>query len=296
LTLHDISSEGRALVSRDTMRSGAIGRAPGEQNERDLSWQDWSVPVDLSSDGRTMLFIEAGEAGGGDYAVFLRGTNGTPAVLLGKGSGRALSPDGNWVLALRQDASPPDFVLLPTGVGQQRALTVPGIIPSNGFFLPDSKHVVFGGHEPNKGARLYQVELSGGSARAISPEGLSLAGPHALSPDGKVLAALSNSRIVLQPVDGGEFRIVPGTKPGETPVRWTDDGKSLLVALRGPTQTELYRVDVVSGSRTLVHSFKPADSAGVNYVSAPSLSADQNSYVFGYSRVLSDLFIVDQLR
>ena len=27
------------------MRAGAIGMAPGENKERDLSWQDWTVPV-----------------------------------------------------------------------------------------------------------------------------------------------------------------------------------------------------------------------------------------------------------
>src|SRR5439155_14593760 len=71
LTLHDASTSGRALISRDAMRSGAIGLAPGENKERDLSWQDWTVPVDISEDAKLVLFIEAGEAGGGEYAVFI---------------------------------------------------------------------------------------------------------------------------------------------------------------------------------------------------------------------------------
>ena len=120
LTLHDVGAGGRALISRDALRAGAIGLAPGENKERDLSWQDWTVPIDISEDGKLMLFIEAGEAGGGEYAVFSRDTNGTSAVRLGQGSGEALSPDGKWALVLRQNMSPPDFVLLPTGVGQQQ--------------------------------------------------------------------------------------------------------------------------------------------------------------------------------
>src|SRR5438034_733444 len=83
LTLHDVGVGGRALISRDAMRAGAIGMAPGENKERDLSWQDWTVPIDISEDGRLILFIEAGEAGGGDYAVFSRDTNGKSAVRLG---------------------------------------------------------------------------------------------------------------------------------------------------------------------------------------------------------------------
>ena len=58
--------------------------APGESKERDLSWQDWTVPTDISDRRKTMLFIEAGEAGGGDYAVFTRDTNGNSAVRLGR--------------------------------------------------------------------------------------------------------------------------------------------------------------------------------------------------------------------
>ena len=115
LTLHDVGADGRALISRDALRAGAIGLAPGETKERDLSWQDWRVPIDISGDGKVLLFIEAGEAGGGDYAVFTRDTTGTSAVRLGEGSANAFSPDGKWALVLRQNMSPPDFVLLPTG-------------------------------------------------------------------------------------------------------------------------------------------------------------------------------------
>src|SRR6266567_3197590 len=147
LTLHDTSTGGRALISRDALRAGAIGLIPGETKERDLSWQDWTVPGALSEDGKLLLFIEAGEAGGGEYAVFTRETNSNSAVRLGQGSARALSPDGQWALVLRQNLSPPDFVLLPTGVGQQRALPTGNVIPSFGQFLPDGKSIVFAGHE-----------------------------------------------------------------------------------------------------------------------------------------------------
>src|SRR5437667_10590322 len=135
LTLHDASTSGRALISRDAMRSGAIGLAPGENKERDLSWQDWTVPVDISEDAKLVLFIEAGEAGGGEYAVFSRETKGASAVRLGQGSANAFSPDGKWALVLRQNMSPPDFVLLPTGVGQQRTLHTSNVVPSGGQFF-----------------------------------------------------------------------------------------------------------------------------------------------------------------
>jgi hypothetical protein len=111
LTLHDVGTGGRALISRDAMRAGAIGLAPGENKERDLSWQDWTVPNDISEDGKLVLFVEAGEAGGGEYAAFSRETNGASAVRLGEGLPLSLSPDGKLALVLRQNISPPELGL-----------------------------------------------------------------------------------------------------------------------------------------------------------------------------------------
>ncbi|HEY3215743.1 MAG TPA: protein kinase, partial [Candidatus Eisenbacteria bacterium] len=68
ITLHDISKDGKVLISRDSERSGILGLAPGETKERDLSWLDVSVVADLSSDGKTLLFNEQGWAGGSTYA------------------------------------------------------------------------------------------------------------------------------------------------------------------------------------------------------------------------------------
>src|SRR5208282_690525 len=60
LTLHDISKDSRVLFSRDDLRAGMIGLAPGETKERDLSWHDWSVPRDISDDGKLVSFDETG--------------------------------------------------------------------------------------------------------------------------------------------------------------------------------------------------------------------------------------------
>src|SRR5438309_5401754 len=135
LTLHDVTSGGRALISRDAMRAGAIGLAPGETKERDLSWQDWTVPIDVSEDGKLILFIEAGEAGGGEYAVFSRDTTGTSAVRLGQGSANALSPDGKWVEVLHQTSTPLVFVLLPSGVGGRRGFPTGKVFPAGRHFF-----------------------------------------------------------------------------------------------------------------------------------------------------------------
>ena len=297
LTLHDAGAGGRALVSRDALRAGAVGVMAGERQQRDLSWQDWTVPVALSDDGKLLLFVEAGEAGGGDYAVFARETNASSAVRLGQGTGRALSPDGHWALVLRQNLSPPDFVLLPTGVGQQRALPAGNIIPSRGGeFLPDGKGLLFDGHEAGRASRIYVMSLDGGPPRAISPEGFSLRGNNSLSPDGKRIAALASDGISVVPLEGGEPRHLPGSQAGDLPLRWTKDGSALLLGFRGETSCPVSRFDVKTGARTPWKAFSVSDLAGVIGSSCPLLAADEEHYVFGYTRSLSDLFVVEHLK
>jgi len=295
LTLHDVGAGGRALISRDALRAGAIGLAPGESKERDLSWQDWTVPHALSADGKVVLFTEAGEAGGGEYAVFIRDTNGGSAVRLGEGSSTALSPDGRWALVLRQNMSPPDFVLLPTGVGQKRPLPTGNVIPNHAQFLPDSKRLLLDGHEPGHFSRVYLMNLEGGQPRAITPEGFSLWGV-ALSPDGKQLAVRSSDGIALVPVDGGEPQIVRNSQPGDLLLRWARDGTTLLVGERGETSCPVSRLDVQSGARTIWKTFSVPDSAGITSVACGVLAADDEHYVFGYVRSLSDLFLVEHLK
>ena len=295
LTLHDTSAGGRALISRDALRAGAVALVPGETKERDLSWQDWTVPAALSEDGKTLLFTEAGEAGGGDYAVFVRDTNGTSAVRLGQGTARSLSPDGKWALVLRQNATPPEFVLLPTGVGQQRPLPTGKIIPRFGQFLPDSNELLFDGHEDGHASRIYVMSLSSGQPRAITAEGFSLR-PHSLAPDGKRIATVTGGGIAILSLDGGEPQMVRGSQPGDQLLRWTQNGQTLLVGRRGETSCPVSRLDLQTGARTMWRVFSPADIAGVVGAACPFFSADEQHYVFGYTRNLSDLFLVEHLK
>ena len=86
---------------------------------------------------RTLVFGEEGEGGGPGYATFLRKTDGSPAIRLGTGEGLALSADGRWVIAQKQE-SPSQLVLMPTGAGAVRVLTKDDITHTDARFLPAS--------------------------------------------------------------------------------------------------------------------------------------------------------------
>ncbi|MGH9317795.1 MAG: protein kinase domain-containing protein, partial [Thermoanaerobaculia bacterium] len=98
-TLHDVSRDGRVLLARDSVRARMVVLPRGETSERDLSWLDLSAVNDISADGRTVLFGEQGEGGGGTGVVYVRKTDGSPPVRLGEGYALALSPDKKWALA-----------------------------------------------------------------------------------------------------------------------------------------------------------------------------------------------------
>ncbi len=164
--MFDIDKGGRILTERLLGRTRMIGRAPGETREKDLSWLSESSPVDISPDGKTVLFNE----GGGDAraGVYLRRMDGSPAVRLGDGQALALSPDGKWALCRSGD----ETVLLPTGAGQGRAIKVPQIeFSGGGTFSPDGKRVLLTGRAASeRSGRLYAVTLEGGKALPVTPE------------------------------------------------------------------------------------------------------------------------------
>ena len=137
-SLHDIAPDGRVLIARTDDRGGISVRVPGEAVERELSWLDAPNLVDMSSDGRRVLFYELGVGGGPQGSVYLRGTDGSPAVRLGDGQALALSPDGRW--AVVQTAST-HLDLIPTGAGSSRRLEPPGLTLLGARWLPDGQRV-----------------------------------------------------------------------------------------------------------------------------------------------------------
>src|SRR5262249_26734336 len=143
--LYDLDRRGQALLARETDRWSLMGRAPAEAHERDLSWHDQSEGVDLSRDGSLVLFNERGARGDENGSIYLRRTDGAPAVRLGEGVPLALSPDGAFVLARHQQRDDA-LVVLPTGPGERRVLEHSGLVGYwDAAFGPDGRSFAFVG-------------------------------------------------------------------------------------------------------------------------------------------------------
>ncbi len=295
LTLQDIGRDGRVLLARDNVRREVSGATQAASKERDLTWLDWSFPADLSADGKMLLLTEAGEGGGAAYSVYVRPTDGSPAIRLGDGQGLALSPDQKWV-ASSPLRSPEELILLPTKAGEPKQVAGGGIIHYQARWLPDGKRILFAGSEPGHGVRLYVQEISGGKPQAITPEGVAtLAYPP--SPDGKVVAAIGpDQKGYLYPTHGGEPRPIQGLSDADAPISWDADGRGLYIYERGSLPAQVHHLDVQSGKKQLWKTLMPLDVAGVNIIWPICMTQDGKSYVYGYRRYLSDLYLVDGLK
>ena len=295
MVLQDIDGDGRVLLSHGTIHPVVLALVPGAAKERDLTWLDYSVVRDLSADGTRLLFSEQGVAGGPHYATYLRPTDGGPAIRLGKGDAQALSPDGKWALVI--DLAPPSqLVLLPTGAGEAQRLPRHTIHNYQAaWWLPDGRSVMFTGSDAGRPLRLYVQDVGGGAPRPVTPEGTGSLSD-TVSPDGRFVAAISERGGGIYPLGGGESRPIPGWEPGEFPLRWGADGRSLYVRRLGEVPARVYRLDIATGQRALWKELGPPDLAGVSSVGALAMSRDARWYAYTYHSRLSNLYLVEGLK
>jgi serine/threonine protein kinase len=295
LLVQDIWKDGRVLLAKDAWRRELIGLVAGESKDRDLSWLDYSYPSDLSADGKVLLFTEAGEGGGPNYSVYERKIGEMSAVRLGDGMGLGLSPDGKWVIASVPTA-PAQLVLLPTGPGEVKPLTHDAINHSRAKWLPDGRRFLFSGKEPGHAARIYRQDSPEGRPVPVSPEGIDPL-VVVLSPDGQQVIGLGpDGKAYFYPVAGGEPRAVPGIEPGEQPIQWSAEGKAIYLYKPGDLPAKVYRLDLATGHRTLWKELMPSDSAGVSRLGPIVVTPDGKSCLYGYHRVLSDLYLVERMK
>jgi len=293
VTLQDISSDGRVLLTRDEQRAGIMAMADGATRERDVSWLDWSLPVDLSRDGNTLLFDEQGEEGGPTYTVAERDLRGSPPIPLGEGVAGDFSPDGKWAITT---VSYTQLELLPTGAGTIKKLDRGNIeqYRHSLHWMPDGKQIVFSGNEAGHLARCFIQNVDGGKPRPLTPEGVSGC---QVSPDGQLITATNplDSSIKLYPLDGGPARTIVGLLPGEG-VSWTTDPHYVYASVGKVAPVKIYRLNIENGQRELFKELNPSDETGLCDLTNILFSPNGKAYVYGYTRLLSEIYLVNGLK
>jgi eukaryotic-like serine/threonine-protein kinase len=286
--------DGMTLMITHQARLGIRAMPPGGKEERELGWFGWSLPRDISRDGKKVLFEEEADGGGPNYTVFLRDTDGSPPVRMGEGTGEAISPDNKWVIT--KPARGGALSLVPTGAGEVRQLTHDNISYGSVRYLPDGKQLLASGIEAGHGARNYLIDLSNGNAKPITPEGTS---GTPLSPNGRSVAVIGPDRKWgIWSLDGGGLRPVPGLDSKYYVTGWSPDGMSLYVLSSQQREgaAKVYRVNVGIGKMEFWKTFGANLPAGVASVGGPRFSADGSAYAYVYSQVLSEAYVVKGLK
>jgi eukaryotic-like serine/threonine-protein kinase len=294
LTLFDVGADGRALVGREDWRGECYGFSDGAIEERNLSWFDFSVPSDLSHDGKILLFFEFGEAGGSNLASYLRRMDASPPVRVADGMCQTISRDGETLIC--NSAAPGQLIQVPTKTGEPTPFLQDQLNHINLKLFPDEKRIVSLAFEAGHGTRLYVQDAGGGQPRGITPEGAN--DEYAVSPDGREVAGTIGSEYegFLFPANGGEPHHIPGFKPGDLPIGWSEDNQFLYAHRLEDLPARVYQIELATGSRKVWKQLMPPDPTGVIFIDPILLAADRKSYAYGLNRKLHDLYLVEGLK
>ncbi len=293
IAIQDVARSGKLLVTVEDSRIGMMGLSPGLDQERDLSWFDGSRIYDISADGKTVLFEELTYGKSRNPAIYIRNTDGTPAIRLGDGNRPALSPDGKWIACIVSDGPRTSLTLLPTGAGELRTIGPSPMHYERVEWFPDGQRILFEGSEPNRPLRSFIQGLDGAAPVPVTPEGVVVS--H-VSPDQKYATMVVSRRLTLFPLRGGGAKAVANLNPGESVLRWNADGRALLLRKTdGPAALSIERLDIGTARREPVKELRTPDSVGVQ-IGQLVVTPDGSAYSYSFQRDISTLYLAQGIK
>lgn len=292
LMLHDVSVSGSALLGRAIQQTDVYFDGPDVKGS-ELSWLHLTGPADLARDGSSFLFTHFGAGSGKNYSVYLRKTDGSPAIRLGEGRALALSPNGQF--AVSKISNPEGLRILPTRAGTATALPAGTVVRfGTANWFPNSDRIILTGSEEGKPMRTFVQDLLGGDPVPITPEGIVGV---LLSPDGdKLIAADEVGTKGLFSLSTNKFEPISGLETGDQILRWTSEGDSVFVFKPLELPIRIFKLDPRSGKRALTGEIVPRSTSGLIGNIYLFITPDGTSTIYGLRRYLIDLFEVEGLK
>jgi eukaryotic-like serine/threonine-protein kinase len=289
--LHDIARDGRVLLSRENWRTQLIGLFPGDTAEHPYSWLDDTSPTALSNDGRWLSFNEAGEVYylEGDRLAYYRRTDGSAAVRLGAGQS-CISPDGKWILTYGRKTK---MLMQPVGAGEPKELPTPGLtIIDHGAWSDDSRQIAYEALTSQNDWNVYTQKIDGGPPVLVKAKGRNTY--PTLSPDGTIVALhAEGGGISLYRAGTSRPAEVKRALASESPIRFVEGGRSLLVTDNGGKEVILTVIDLASGRRK---QWKRWSLSAQRNAKTIVVTPDLKYYAYFSPRYSSDLYLVENLR
>lgn len=290
--MQDVARDGRVLINTVNSRLGILYAPADGSVPRDLAWFDASFAYDLSQDAKSLVFVELTSGEGRNAAIYLRKTNGSPAVRLGYGNRPSLSPDGKWVASIQRQPAHSQLLLLPTGPGELRAIDLGDMHYESVEWFTNGKRLLFTGNQPGHPVRSWMYELDGGKPTPVTAEGIR---GTRVSPDGHSFVVVDPRKLLLGDIAGGETRAITDLLPGESVVRWSSDGRYLFLAQQQAELLKLSRVEVASQKREPWRTLKVPES-GAEFFGPVALSPDGKAVVCTFQHDLANLYMVKGLK
>jgi eukaryotic-like serine/threonine-protein kinase len=289
VSLFDIAPSGSVLLATQRETATPMFSGPELPADRDVAVSLWTIGMDMTPDGKYLLLDDETSE---NYTAVLAKSDGSPPVRLGENKAVAISPDGRWVLALAHDL-PQQYMLLPTGAGEAKQITHDDITHTDfASWLPDSKHFLFTGSAPGHKRRGYLQNMSGGPARAVTPEGVSAG---TVAPDGIHFVARDEAgNTFVESLDGSSPPRKLNLAATERVHGWLDSQHVYLYT--PPRVTVAYSLDVNSGKRQVLARIAVPDPAGIDSIVPVVFGRDGKHFMYTVGRLLSDLHIVEGLK
>jgi hypothetical protein len=101
--------------------------------------------------------------------------------------------------------------------------------------------------------------------------------------------------VKLYPMDGGPARSIPGLLPGEN-ISWTTDPHYVYTNSEKVAPVKIYRLNIDNGQRQMFKEINPSDETGLCDMTMILFSANGKAYVYGYTRLLSEIYLVNGLK
>lgn len=292
IVMQDVARDGRVLLSTVNSRLGILYLPPKGGPERDLAWLDSSLIYELSNDAQSLVFVELSNGQGRNSAIYLRKTDGSPAVQLGYGNRPALSPDGKWVACIHHELERSRLMLLPTGPGESQFAKIDGMHFDGVEWFPDNKRILFTGNETGHQTRSWIYDLETNKTSPVTPEGTR---GMRVSPDSQWFVTLDPHKLLLSPVGGGNSKTVIDLQAGESVVRWSGDGRYLFLQQRDPAGIKISRLEIATHRKEPWLVVKVPEP-GAQFFGPLALSADGKACAATFQRDLANLFLVRGLK
>jgi eukaryotic-like serine/threonine-protein kinase len=292
IVMQDVARDGRVLLSTVNSRLGILYSPPNGGAQRDLAWLDSSLAYELSNDAQSLVFVELSDGQGRNSAIYLRKTDGSPAIQLGYGNRPSLSPDGKWVACIHHVGDRSSLMLLPTGPGESQFPKIDGVHFDNVEWFPDSKRILFTGNETGHATRTWMYDPETSKTTPLTPEGTR---GTRVSPDGQRFVTVDPHKLLVSPVVGGDSSTIVDLQNGESVARWSGDGRYLFLQQREPTSINISRLELATHRKEPWLVVKVPEP-GAQFFGPLALSADGKACATTFQHDLANLFLVRGLK